>query len=137
MKINVTNVHSRRQRHSKGLNAAIEVFVINGVVIVPDSGRRIGHLIANEENTIISRVGLDLVHSGASSCPGLDGGLHSKRATNSRKREVGGASDMELAVRDVVKHVALIRMTLAPGVFMRTDVCGLAEIGRIRIQRCV
>ena len=137
MKINVTNVHSRRQRYSKGLNTAIKVFIIDRVVIVPDSGRRIGNLVGNEENTIISWVGLDLVHSGASSCPGLDRGLHSKRATNSRKREVGGASDMELAVRDVVKHVALIRMTLAPGVFMRANVCGLAEIGRIRIQCCV
>jgi hypothetical protein len=31
----------------------------------------------------------------------------------------------------------LVRMTLAPGVFMRANVRGLAEIGRIWIQRCV
>ncbi len=137
MKTNIINVHPRRQRHSKGLNAAIEVFIIDRVVIVPDSGRRIGHLTANEENTIISRVGFDLIHSGASSCPGLDCGLHSQRAANGGKREAGGAGDMELTVRDVVKHVTLVGMTLAPGVFMRTDVCGLAEIGRIWIHCCV
>jgi hypothetical protein len=134
MKPNVTDVYSGSDGYTEGLNCAIEIFVIDRVVIMPDSSRRMRHLIADKENAIVSRIGLELVHSGSSSCPGLDCGLHSHCATNGAKRETRSAGNMELTVRDVVKHVALVRMALAPRVFMRSDVCGFAEIRRIWIQ---
>lgn len=134
MKTNITDVHASSDRYTERLNRAIEIFVIDRVVIMPDSGRRIRHLVADKENAIVTRIGLDLVHSGASSCPGLDCRLHSHCATNGAKRETRSARDMELTVRDIVKHVALVRMTLAPRVLMRSNVCGFAEIRRIWIQ---
>jgi len=137
MKTDVTDVYSRSDRHTERLNRAIEIFVIDRVVIMPDSGRRIRHLVADEENTIVTGVGFDLVHSGASSRPCLDRGLHSHCATNGAKRETRSARDTELTVRDVVEHVALVRMTLAPRVLMRSNVCSFAEIRRIWIQCCV
>ena len=36
-------------------------------------------------------------------------------------------------VRSVVIHVALVRMTLAPGAFVRDDVIRFSKIGRPRI----
>ena len=41
----------------------------------------------------------------------------------------------ELTVGDIVIHIALPRVSLAPGVLMRGDVLRLGEIGRARIQR--
>jgi hypothetical protein len=134
MKTDVTDVYSRPKGHTEGLDRAIEIFVIDREFIVPDAGRRIRHVVADKENAIVTRIGLDLVHSGTSSCPGLDCRLHSHCATNGAKRETRSARDMELTVRDIVKHVALVRMTLAPGIFMRSNVCGFAEIRRIWIQ---
>lgn len=134
MKTNITDVHASPDRNTKRLNCSIEIFVIDRVVIMPDSGRRIRHLVADEENAIVTGVGFELVHGGAGTSPGLDCGLHPHCATNGAKRETRGAGDSELTVRDVVKHVALVRMTLAPRVFMRSKICGFTEIRRIWIQ---
>jgi len=138
MKTDVTDVYSRPKGHTEGLDRAIEIFVIDREFIVPDAGRGICHVVANEENTIVTRVGFELVYGGALDArPSLDGGLHSHCATNCRKRETRGASDVELTVRNIVKHVALVRMTLAPGIFMRANVCGFAKIPGIWIHCCV
>lgn len=137
MKTDVTDVHSRPNGHTEGLDRAIEIFVIDREFIVPDAGRRIRHLVANQENAIVSRIGFELVHSGAGNCPGLDGGLHSHCVSESCKSEAGGAAYREVTVGDIVKHVALARMTLAPGVFMRTNVGGFSKIGCARILRRV
>lgn len=133
MKTDVTDVHSRPNGHPEGLDRAIEIFVINRKFIVPDAGRRIRNVVANEENTVVSWIGLKLVYSGAAICPGLDSGLHSHCVSERGKRETGGAAYRELTVGDVVKHVALVGMTLAPGVFMRTNVCGFSKIDCARI----
>ena len=37
---------SALHRHAKGLNAAIEIFVVYGILIVPDSRRGIGDFVA-------------------------------------------------------------------------------------------
>lgn len=78
---------------------------------MPDSSRRIRDVVANEENAIVSRVGFELVHSGAGrEFPGVDGGLHSNCVSERCEREIGGAAYREVTVGDIVKHVALCRM---------------------------
>ena len=53
-------------------------------------------------------------------------------ALHRRKCETRRAADGELTVGDVVIHVALTRMRLAPDVFMRSDILALGKIGRAR-----
>jgi len=106
--------------HAKGLNSTIEVLVVKRVLIVPDSGRRVGHLVTHEPDTIVARVGLHLCHRCACRCPRLNSGLHAHRWTRSAKCEVGRpAADSEGTIGDVVIHVALPRVGLTPGVFSR------------------
>src|SRR6266446_2142083 len=106
MKPYVSDAASRRD--SKGLNRAIQVLVIDRVLIVPNSSGWVCHFIANECNAIVSRIGLDLIR---------------------------GSADSELAIGDVVVHVALPGISLAPGVFMWSDILTFGEIGRARILR--
>ena len=40
------------QRHAEGLNRAIEVLVIDRVLVVPDARRWVGHFVADERNAI-------------------------------------------------------------------------------------
>ena len=135
MKSDITHGRARSQRHSERLNRAIQILVIDRVLVMPDSSGRICDLVANEGNAIDSRSRLDLVDR--RSGPGLDGRLHSHRGSDGRKGETGGASHTELTVGDIVVHVALPRMSLAPGVFMGSDVLTFGPVGRARIQRCV
>src|SRR5439155_3937666 len=51
VKPDVSDVNSSSQRHAEGLNCAIQVLVIEGILIVPDASSGIGHLIAHEPNT--------------------------------------------------------------------------------------
>src|SRR5882724_10535824 len=48
--------------HAKGSNSTIEVLVVKRILIVPDSGRRVGHLVTHEPDSIVARVGLHLCH---------------------------------------------------------------------------
>jgi len=53
-----------------------------------------------------------------------------------RKAESGrAAADSVLLVRSVVVHVALVRMSLAPGAFVRHNVFRFGEIGSVQILR--
>ena len=100
--------------------AAIQVLIIDRVFIMPDAGRWVRHLVGNERAAIDSRRGLDRVDG--RSRPGIDGRSHAHRGANRRKGEARRAADIETAVGDVVIHVALPRVGLAPGVLMRGDV---------------
>jgi hypothetical protein len=82
VKSDITDV-SGNPRHAKGLNATIKVHVKDGVLIVPNVRGRVCHLVTNEENPIVTQIGLDLVYCCACSYPSLDGRLHSHRATDS------------------------------------------------------
>ncbi len=64
----------------EGLNGTIQVLIIDGILIMPNPLRWVCHLVADEYNPIVSRVGFDLGHRRAR--PGVDGRLHSHRATN-------------------------------------------------------
>ena len=53
-----------------------------------------------------------------------------------RKCEIGpAATDIKLTVGGVVVHVALPGMTLAPDVFVWSEVLTFGEIGRARVLR--
>lgn len=120
----------------EGLDTAIQVLVVDGVLIVPHAVGRACHFITDEENAVVTRIRLILVHCRA--CPGDDGGLCSRRRANRRKCEVGrAAADTELMVRDVVEHVALARVRLTPRVFVRSDILRFGEIGRTGILRWI
>ena len=65
VKPNVADTHSWWQRHSKRLNAAVQVLVIQSVLIVPDSGTWVSHFITYKPDPIVARVRLDLIYCGA------------------------------------------------------------------------
>ena len=79
-------VQWRRKKWEKDLerlDTAIQVLVVDGVLIVPHAVGRACHFITDEENAVVTRVRLDLVYRAAS--PGEDGGLCSRRRANRRK----------------------------------------------------
>ena len=135
MKFDVSEVRLGCDGHSEGLDGAIEVHVKDRIVVVPDTGRRVGHLVTHKPEPVVARVRLLLRHGRAS--PSHDGRLHSNGRCDGRKCEVGCPADRELTIGSVVKHVALIRMRLAPGVLVRTKISGFAKISRTRILCCV
>ena len=59
MKSDVTNVDSGAEWHAERLNRAIEVLVMNGVLIMPHAGRWIRYFINNERATIDTGLRLD------------------------------------------------------------------------------
>src|SRR5437868_5130869 len=135
MKSDVTHDHSVPQGHTERLNPAIEVLVINRVLVMPDSSGGICDLIANEANAIVSRIWLELVDG--RSRPGIDRRLHSHGGCGGCKGETGDTSNSEPAVGDIVVLVALPGMRLAPGVFMWGDVVTFGKVGRAGILGCV
>ncbi len=61
MKPYITQDNSRSQRHAERLNRAIEVLVIDRVLVMPDSRGGVSHLVADERNTIDPRSRLDRI----------------------------------------------------------------------------
>jgi hypothetical protein len=62
------------------LNGAVEVLVIDSVLIVPNPGSGTGNLVAYKQNAIVSGIGLDLLYRRVR--PGHDGRLRSYRGSN-------------------------------------------------------
>ncbi len=52
------------------------------------------------------------------------------------EEETRRAADAELPMGDIVVHIAFAGMTLAPGVFVRSDILAFGEIGRAHVLRC-
>src|SRR5205823_13578507 len=117
------------------LKGAIQVHVIESVLIMPDSSRWVGYLVADKPEAVISRIRLRSAHSRARPSP--EGRDHSDCVTDGRKAETVGAAHDILAIGRVVIHVAFRGMRLAPAVFARGDILRLSEIGRALIERCV
>lgn len=135
MKSDVTNIDSRSQRYAEGLNGAIEVLVIEGILIVPNAVVGPRHFIAHEPDTIGSRSGLDLV-ANRRVCPSVDCRLRPHGWPSSAKCEEGRpTAHSELTIRNVVKHVALPGMSVAPSFLMWRDVLRFGKIRRSRILR--
>ena len=132
MKSDVRDVYSGSKRHAKGLNSAIEVLVIQGILIVPDPRTWITDFVTHEPDAIVAWVRFGSIHGRA--CPGHDGRLFSHAGAHPGKRKrLIDSGYVVTTVRSVVIHVALPRMTLAPGVFMRDDVFGFGKINRARV----
>ena len=132
MKSDVADVDARSQRHCERLNGTIEVLVIERVLILPDAGGRVGHFVTHEPNTIVAVIRFDLIYRRAS--PGFNGWLLTHGAAHGTKtKRLVDSSYRVLLVRRVVIHVALVRMTLAPGAFVRHDVLRFGEICRPRV----
>ena len=122
------------QRNTEGLNRAIEILVIDGVFIMPDSRGRVGHLVANHSDSI--EAGSRLEGIDARSRPGIDRRQGWHGGADRIEEEKRRAGDAELAIGDIVVHIAFAGMTLAPGVFVRNDILAFGEIGRAHVLRC-
>jgi len=105
---------------------------------MPDSWTRTNHFVTHKPEAVISRIGLDLVYYRPCVRPSHDGRLHPNcrghRAKIKRRIDAGYA---EWPIGNIVIHVALTGMCLAPGVFVGADVCRFAKIGRTWIQACI
>src|SRR5262245_65127884 len=129
MEIDIADVHSGDQGHTERLNSAVEVFIIQGVFVVPDASTGVRHLEAHIPDAINSRNGLNPVHRRA--CPRHDSRLLLHRdAYGSKGERLVDSGYVIAAVRRVVIHVALAGVILAPLVLMRGDVLGFSKIGR-------
>ena len=93
VKADITDVCSSAQRHTERLNPTIEVLVVQGIFIVPDSGSWTAYFVAHEPDAIVARIRLDLIHCRACTCPSRDGRLQPRSGANRRKCEVGSAGD--------------------------------------------
>src|SRR6266550_2689558 len=73
---------SGKYRYPKGLYSAVQVHVKDGVFIMPDAVGRSRHLVTDEENPVVARIGFDWDHRCPGCCPGFDSSLHSHRVTS-------------------------------------------------------
>ena len=136
MKTDVRDVYSWPNCNAERLDRAIEVLVVESVFIVPDASGGVCDFEAHEPDTIISRVRLLLVYR--CPCPGRDRRMLSHGGSRASKTKGLINSGYGVgAVRSVVIHVALVRMTLAPGAFVRHNIFGFGKIRRSRVQRRV
>ena len=117
------------------MDPTVKILVIDRVFIMPNPSGWIRHLVGNEGTAIDSRLGLDRIDGRSS--PGIDGSGRSHGGSNGRKGETRRAADIELTIGGVVVHVAFPRVSLAPGVLMRSDVLRFGVIRRARIHRRV
>ena len=132
MKSGVRDVYSGSKRHAESLNGTIQVLVIERVFVVPDAISGVRDFVTHEPNAVVTRIRLDLIYCRAG--PSHDGRLLSHGGACASKSE--GLVDSGYGVpfvRSVVVHVALARMTLAPGVFVRDDVFRFSKIHRSRV----
>jgi len=132
MKADVSDVGTWPQWHTKRLDSSVQVLVIQGILIVPDSGSWIGHFVSYEPEAIIARIRFDLVQCRA--CPCHEGRSPPDRGAKRRKCEARCAGDAELAIRNVVVHIAFPGMRLAPCVLVGSDILRFGEVGRAWIQ---
>ena len=78
METEIADCNSAAQRHTERLNRAIEVLVINRVLIMPDAGGRICHFVSNGTDSIVSGIRLKCIERRSS--PGIDRSLRSHRS---------------------------------------------------------
>jgi len=83
--VDIAKVYSRCKRDTKRLNTAVEVLVIQSILIVPDPGSWISHFIADKPEAIVCQIRLDLRHCGACVCPSHYGRLRSHSRAGRRK----------------------------------------------------
>src|SRR4029077_7269939 len=136
MKTDVRDVYSWPNRHAERLDRTIEVLVVESIFIVPDAGTGIRHFVTHEQDTIVEVIGFDLVDRRTG--PGRNRRMfsHSGSCGSKTKGLINSGYGVR-TVRSVVIHVALVRMTLAPGAFVGHNVFRFGKIRRSRVQRGV
>ena len=132
MEIQIACRNTAPQGNTERLNRAIEVLVIDGVLIVPDASARVCDLISHEADAVVTGVGFEATDR--CSRPRVNGGSGLDRGAGGRKGEFTTLFDSELTIRDVVIHVALSRVSLTPGPLVRSDVLPFGIVGRPGIQ---
>ncbi len=117
------------------MNPAVEVLVVNRVFIMPNASGRVRYFVADETDSIDSRGGFELVDGRSGPCP--DGGLLSLggKAAGGKSKWTAGSGDIVSSIGDVVIHVALAGICLAPVILVRRDVLPLRIISRPGVQR--
>src|SRR5256885_1549493 len=98
---------------------------------MPKTGGWAAYFVDNEGSPIDSRDGLDRNTGGSS--PGIGCGGHAHSRSNSREGKSCRPGDVETAIGDIVIHVALPGMRLAPGILLRSVILRLGIIGCARI----
>jgi hypothetical protein len=68
MKADVTDVDTWPQWHTERLDSSIQVFVIQGILIMPDSLTGIGHFVSHKPEAIIAWIWFNLVDCHARPC---------------------------------------------------------------------
>lgn len=135
MKTDVGDIDTGPKGHTKRLDSSVQVLVIQSILIVPDPGSGIGHFVSDEPDAIVAGIGLYLVHCHAR--PSHEGRSPPDRGVKRRKCEACCAANAELAIRNVVVHVAFARMRLAPHVLVGSHILGFGEVRRALIQGLV
>ena len=88
MKSDIAQIWRKTWKNNfEGLNRTIQVHVKYGILIVPHSGIWACYFVTDKEDTIVTRIGLNLLYCGARSCPRPDRRLHSDGGTDRRKIE--------------------------------------------------
>ena len=88
MKSDIAQIRRKTWKNNfEGLDGTIQVHVKHSIVIVPNSGGGASYLVTDEEDSIVARVGLNLLYCSAGSCPRLDSRLHSDGGTDRWKIE--------------------------------------------------
>jgi len=82
VKIDITQWYRKPEENSEGLDGAIQVFVIDGVFVVPHPVVWPCYFVTNEEDPIVSGVRLVLSHYRARRCPSHNRRLHPGRGGN-------------------------------------------------------
>src|SRR5262249_7601832 len=132
MKSDVRDIYAWTDRHGEGLNRAIKILVVQRVFVVPDSGSRIADFVTHKPDAVVSRVRLGLRDCRALS--GRDDRYLAYIGANGAKTESRRAtSHALLLIGDIIIHVTLARVTLAPGVLMRDDVLRFRKISGTQI----
>src|ERR1044072_1506966 len=86
VKADVAYGNSTTQGHPEELNRAIQVHIIDGILVVPDAGGWIRYLISNEPTAIGSQQNA-FERVDARSSPGVEGRRHLHRGSHLRKDE--------------------------------------------------
>ena len=126
------DVYSWCEGHAERLDSAIEVLVIERVFVVPDASGGVRYFVTHEPDTVVEVIGFELVYRRTS--PSRDRRMlsHGGSRTSKTKGLINSGYGVG-AVGSVVIHVALVRMTLAPGAFVGDDVFRFGKISRAHV----
>jgi hypothetical protein len=132
VKPDVSDIDASSYRHGQKLNRPIEVLIIQSVFIVPHAATQVGYFVTHEPNSIGSVSRFDLIYKRTIyASPNHNGRLFLHGGAGLLKAEGSGSATHGIpTVRSIVIHVALVRMSLAPGAFVWDDVFRFCKIGR-------